>query len=241
MTWLVLLFYSEYYLLCSGQSAAGSPRAGHNSRASDEGFRRLREALHGSHTGASLRSLQGSIDDFSINLFEATILPIWKMWERAFACFTVPVLNCNISCKCRNACEREWLYQLWAAAVRHCATVKSQSSVLHPLDTHVPIIPAWHALPWCCKVWSSWSILSNHESASDWDWDLKTSADQISWCRPGRAVGVVPGSLSGEARGGGLAWTVQIITTRAYSGHYPHLTHWHWSRGHGTPDGNELE
>ena len=73
----------------------------------------------------TLHSLQGSIDDFSINLFEATLLPIWKMWERAFACFTVPVLNCNISCKCRNACEREWLYQLWAAAVRHCANVKS--------------------------------------------------------------------------------------------------------------------
>ena len=145
MTWLVLLFYSEYYLLCSGQSAAGSPRAGHNSRASDEGFRRLREALHSSHTGASLRSLQGSIDDFSINLFEATILPIWKMWERAFPCFTVPVLIVNMFCKCRNACE--WLYQLWAAAVCHCATVKSQSSVLHPLDTHVPIVPAWHALP----------------------------------------------------------------------------------------------
>ena len=128
----MLLFYSEYYLLCSGQSAAGSPRAGHKSRASDEGFRRLREALHSSHTGASLRSLRGIIDDFSINLFEATILPIWKMWERAFPCYNVPVLIVNISCKCRNACE--WLYHLWAAAelARVASVCQCQESILCP-------------------------------------------------------------------------------------------------------------
>ena len=28
----------------------------------------------------TLHSLQGSIDDFSINLFRVTILPIWKIW-----------------------------------------------------------------------------------------------------------------------------------------------------------------
>ena len=158
----------------------------------------------------------------------------------------MPVLICNISCKFRNASE--WLYQLWAAAVRHCATVKSQSSVLHPLDTHVPIIPAWQTPPWCCKVWSSWSILSNHESASDWDWDLKTSADQISWCRPGqgragsgrgpwlfigRGARRWPGLDSANYNNPCILWP--LLTS------YPHLTHWHWSRDHGTPAGNELE
>ena len=117
------------------------------------------------------------------------------MWKRVFPCI------CAILCHCYN----------W----RHFLRMQKRLWMAFAF-IHVPIVPARHILlPWCCKVWSSWSILSNHESASDWDWDLKTSARLI------RSAGAGQGRAGqGGGRGpwlfigwGGLAWIDIIAAT----------------------------
>ena len=64
----------------------------------------------------TLRSLQGSIDVFDKLVCGATNFQFGKCGKEIFH-----ALMCQ--CQLSNACE--WLYQLWAAAVRHCANVKS--------------------------------------------------------------------------------------------------------------------